>query len=185
MRRDVIRNREALLTSATEAFARDGVQTSLDDIAQKAGVGSGTLYRHFPTRDDLIAGVYGREVESLCADVDSMIAELPADQALEQWMRRFVGHVVNTRGMAAALRGAVCRSEPFQATRTQILEALERLMEPGIQQGVLRPDARLDDAMKAMSAICLLGEHNPDTPESTRRLVDLLVDGLRYGAPRR
>jgi AcrR family transcriptional regulator len=176
LRRDVVRNREALLASAAEAFSRHGVDASLEEIAHRAGVGSATLYRHFPTRDELIAEVYRREAEALCADVDAMLAELPADEALARWMRRFVMHVVSTNGMAAALRGAVCHSEPFQVTRARIHDAADRLVEPGVSAGLLRADARAEDVMKAMGAIGLLGE--PDA----ERLVDLFVDGLRYGA---
>jgi AcrR family transcriptional regulator len=182
-RRDVVRNREALLGSAAQAFSRHGVDASLEDIAHHAGVGSATLYRHFPTRDDLIANVYRRDTESLCADVDALLTELPADEALARWMARFVSYVAGRRGMAAALKGAVCRSEPFRATRAQLLDALARLITPGVSEGLLRADATPDDAMKAMGALCLLAEHSPDSPGDISRLVELLVDGLRHGAP--
>jgi AcrR family transcriptional regulator len=174
-RRDVVRNREALLASAADAFARHGVDASLEDVAHQAGVGSATLYRHFPTRDDLIAGVYRREVEDVCAEVDSLLADLPADEALERWMQRLVRFVFTKRGMAAAIRGAVHQSEPFKPTRTVMLGALARLIESGVEQGLLRADASAEAAMKALSGFCLLDE-------ADGRLVEILVDGLRYRA---
>lgn len=180
-RRDVARNRQALLASAAEAFSRDGVDASLEDIAHRAGVGSATLYRHFPSRDDLIAQVYCDEVAALCADVDALLERKPADQALAEWMQRFVGRVMSKRGMAAALRGAASRSEPFEATRSDMLRALTHLIERGAAQNLLRADANVEDAMKAMSAFCLLGEPGLDSLEQAQRLVDLLVDGLRHG----
>ncbi|MEV6851174.1 TetR/AcrR family transcriptional regulator [Actinoplanes sp. NPDC051411] len=178
VRRDVVRNREALLVSAADAFARHGVDASLEDIAQRAGVGSATLYRHFPTRDDLVAGVYRRRVEDVCAEVDTLLTDLPADQALERWMQGLVNFVFTKRGMAAAIRGAVHQSEPFKPTRTVMLDALARLIETGVEQGLLRADASAEAAMKALSAFCLLDEADD-------RLVEILVDGLRYraGAP--
>src|SRR5450631_3703142 len=102
LRADARRNRDALLVAAAAQFADRGVESPLEDIARSAGVGIGTLYRHFPTRDALIADVYRREVDLLCGGVDELLATLPADEALSEWMRRFVGYVATKRGSCCA-----------------------------------------------------------------------------------
>src|ERR1700712_1113917 len=111
LRADAQRNRRALLGAAAAAFGENGVETSLEDIAQRAHVGIGTLYRNFPTRETLIEAVYRNEVELLCDGIVELQAQLPADQALAEWMQRFVAHVARKRGMAAALKAAAAASE--------------------------------------------------------------------------
>ncbi len=181
VRADVRRNRDAIIAAAAEAFLARGVDASLEDIAKAAGVGSATLHRHFPTRDELIAHVYRRDVEKLCTDVDPLLARLPSDESLKQWMIDFVVYVAGKRGMAAALRGAACESEPFVASRAALIDAITRLVRPGIEHGVIRPDANPEDVMRAMCAFCLLTDQHAAT-EPVVRLVTLLVDGLRPDA---
>ena len=118
--------------TAAELFAEHGVDVSLEEIARKAGVGIGTLYRNFPTRDALIADVYRREVDQLCDGVDELLERAAAGEALEEWMRRFVSYVATKRGMAAALKSVVgADSELFADSRVKINDAMARLVRCG------------------------------------------------------
>jgi AcrR family transcriptional regulator len=101
---DAARNRDRLLEAASDAFAERGVDASLEDIAKRAGVGIGTLYRHFPTRDALVEGVYRHNVELLCAGADELRATEAPDEALAQWMQRFVAYVASKKGLATYLK---------------------------------------------------------------------------------
>jgi AcrR family transcriptional regulator len=121
LRADAQRNRDALLEAASAAFAENGVDTSLEDVAKRAGVGIGTLYRHFPTRDALIEAAYRRGVEQLCDAADELRATHPGDEALELWMQRFVGYVATKRGLAGALKlGDGDHAELFAYVRARI-----------------------------------------------------------------
>ncbi len=180
MRADARRNRDAVLAAAAELFAEQGVETSLEQVAKRAEVGIGTLYRHFPTRDALIAAVYLREVDRLCDGVAELIAELPADAALATWMQRFVRYVATKKGMAAALKSFIgVDSEVFTYSRTRIHEAMATLVQAAAHAGVIRPDTDPDDLMRAMSGFCLVTDQ-PGWQDQAARLVDLIVDGLRY-----
>jgi AcrR family transcriptional regulator len=182
LRADARRNRDALLASAAEVFAERGVDVSLEEIARTACVGIGTLYRHFPTREALIADVYRREVDQLCDGVDELLAELAPAQALEEWMRRFVSYVATKRGMAAALKSVVgADSDLFTSSRAKINDAMARLVNAAVEAKTVRPDANPDDVLRAMSGFCLVSDQ-PGWQEQALRLVSLLVDGLRYGA---
>jgi AcrR family transcriptional regulator len=182
MRADARRNRDALLTAAAELFAEQGVDVSLEEIARRACVGIGTLYRNFATRDALIADVYRREVEQLCGGVDELLVELPPADALEEWMRRFVSYVATKRGMASALKSVVGASELFAATRAQINDSMSRLVNAAVDAGTVRADANPDDVLRAMSGFCLISDQ-PGWQEQALRLIALLCDGLRYGVP--
>jgi AcrR family transcriptional regulator len=182
MRADAQRNRDALLVAAGEAFAEKGIDASLEDIARRAGVGIGTLYRHFPTRDELNEAVYRREVEVLCEGVDPLLAADPAATALREWMTLFAGYVAKKRGMAAALKSALgADNELFTYSHRRIRDALGVLIAAAVEAGSIRPDVDPEDVLRAMSGICMAC----DLPgvDRTGRLIDLLVDGLRYGAP--
>jgi len=182
-RADVRRNREALLASAAEAFAAEGVDASFEDIAKKAGVGSATLYRHFPTRGDLIAAVYRREFDALCADLAGRTGS-PADSALAAWMEVFVAHVAGHRGMASALRAAVDADSPvFTDMRHDILGELERVLRRGGSGGVLRDDVAPEVVLRSLCGFCLVSD-NPGWQDLALQQITLLVDALRYGARR-
>jgi AcrR family transcriptional regulator len=182
-RADARRNRETLLVSAAQAFAERGVETSLEDIAKRSGVGIGTLYRHFPTRHDLIAAVYLREVDLLCGGVDDLLATLPADEALAAWMRRFVSYVAAKRGMASALKSMLgVDSEVFTHSRQRIAAAIGSLLEAAAASGVIRSGVDPDDLLRAMGGFCMINDQ-PGWQDQAIRLVGLLIDGLRYGAP--
>jgi AcrR family transcriptional regulator len=182
LRADARRNRDALLVAAAAQFAERGVEAPLEEIARHAGVGIGTLYRHFPTRDALIADVYRREVDLLCGGVDELLATLPADEALAEWMRRFVGYVATKRGLAVALKSMVNdNSELFAQSRANINESMARLVHAAVEADLVRSDADPEDVLRAMSGFCLFSEQS-GWQEQAQRLVSLLVDGLRFGA---
>lgn len=199
LRADAQRNRQALLLAAAAAFGEHGVDTSLEDIAQRAHVGIGTLYRNFPTREALIEAVYRNEVERLCDGIVELQAELPADQALAEWMQRFVAHVARKRGMAVALKAAAAandhsanngsagnqssggKSELFVYAHERMRVAMSTLLDAGVAAGTVRADVDPMDLIRAMSGICLAIDQ-PGWLDQARRLVTLLMDGMRYGA---
>ena len=115
VRADAARNRERLLEAAAAAFTERGADVPLEDIARGAGVGIGTLYRHFPTREALVEAVYRNEVSMLCARGDELLAEMPPDQALAEWMRLFVQHVATKRGMLSVLKPLMASSSTLSA----------------------------------------------------------------------
>jgi AcrR family transcriptional regulator len=182
LRADARRNRDALLAAAAAQFADRGVDASLEDIARRAGVGIGTLYRHFPSREALIADVYRREVELLCGGVDELLATRPADEALAEWMRRFVGYVATKRGLAVALKSMVNdNSDLFAQSRADINESMARLVSAAVDAGLVRADADPEDVLRGMSGFCLFSDQ-AGWQEQAQRLVGLLVDGLRFRA---
>ena len=182
LRADARRNRDRLLAVAAEALLAD-VEVPLETVAERAGVGIGTLYRHFPNRDALVEAVYRHEVEALCdAAPDLLRADATAVEALREWMGRFVRYAATKRGLGAALRAAVGSESPlFAETRQRILGALATLLDACRAEGSVRADADADDVMRAMWGVWLV----PDGPEwdaQVRRLLDLVVNGLRFGA---
>jgi AcrR family transcriptional regulator len=182
-RADARRNRELLLTAAAEVYDERGVEASLEEIARRAGVGIGTLYRHFPTRDAVTEAVYRREVGLLCDGVDELLADHATDVALARWMRNFAGYVARKKGMAMALKSVLgADSELFTLSHQRIRTAIGTLITAATEAGTIRDDVAPDDLLRAMGGICMATD-SPDWADRTTRLVDLLVDGLRYGAP--
>jgi AcrR family transcriptional regulator len=184
LRADARRNRDALLEHAAQAFAVHGTETSLEDIARRANVGIGTLYRHFPSRDALVVATYERGVSLLCEAAPTLLAEYPADPdlALEHWMERYVEYVATKRGLAATLKAAVDRDDQlFVTVRQRINEAMESLLAAAIAAGRLRSDVRSADLIRALGGICMTSDAE-DWREQSLRLLALLMDGLRYGA---
>jgi AcrR family transcriptional regulator len=183
LRADAARNRERLLAVALDAFTEHGRDASLESIAKNAGVGIGTLYRHFPTREALVVATYRHEVEQLAASVDGFLARFAPDEALLKWMERYVDYVATKRGMAAALKPLTdSDSQFFAPTRAAILDALRTLLSAGIEAGSIRPDVPADDVMRAMNGVCLAASDDA-WQEHSKRLLALLVDGLRFGVP--
>ena len=181
LRKDVLRNRDAILASAERAFAERGPATSLEDIARDAGVGSATLHRHFPTREVLIAAVYRRQIEDLCASAGDLLARHPADEALAEWLRLFVSHVLARPGMATAIKAAACQTRELGDIRATLRSAVTRLAAPAVIRGMIRPDITADDILRALAAVCLFDDQ-PAAHAQAIRLIDLFTDGLRYGA---
>ena len=184
LRADARRNRDTLLESASQAFAEHGVDTSLEDIAKRAGVGIGTLYRHFPSRDALVIATYERGVSLLCDAAPTLLAEHPADPdvALAEWMDRYVEYIAAKRGLAATLKAAVDgNDELFVNVRARIYGAADTLLAAAASAGRIRPDVKGSDLLRALGGICMASDSD-GWQDQARRLVALLMDGLRYGA---
>ena len=178
-RTDAQRNRERILEVAKVAFTRSGADASLDEIAKQAGVGPGTLYRHFPTRDALIAAVYHTEVGKLATAQRELSAKLPAIQALRAWMMLFVDYIAAKHIIASALNSVVGGpSRLYESSRAQIAGAIDALVKRAIKSGDIRKDLEPFDLLRA-----LIGVSNVATgrewQESARRLVDILINGSR------
>jgi AcrR family transcriptional regulator len=182
-RSDAARNRERLLEVASEAFAQDGVDASLEKIAKTAGVGVGTLYRHFPTRDALVEAVFRRNVDQILTEADELLATKPPGEALAEWMQRFVAYVATKRGLAAHLKSVLAEdSELFTRTHERLSGVVDHLVAAAAQAGDIRDDADAADVLRALSGVCLASDA-PGWQEQACRISALLMDGLRFGAP--
>jgi AcrR family transcriptional regulator len=171
-----------LLVAGAETFAERGPDASLEEIARRAGVGIGTLYRHFPDRDALTEAVYRREVERLCDGVDQLLAENAADMALATWMRNFAAYAATKRGMMVALKAALgADSELFSYSHRRIREAIGALLGAAAAEGSIRADVDSEALLTGMRGICMANDAADDIAR-TGLLIDLIVDGLRYGA---
>jgi AcrR family transcriptional regulator len=184
-RADACRNHDRLLEVASECFAARGVDASLEWIAKEAGVGIGTLYRHFPTRDALVEAVYRHNVDLLCAGADELRASLPADEALAEWMQRFVSYVASKKGLATYLKSVVsAESDLFATTQGRVRETIGVLVDAAAASGMIRPEVEGMDLLRALSGVCMMTDQ-PGGPEQGAKVATLLMDGLRYGAPAR
>jgi AcrR family transcriptional regulator len=178
-RTDAQRNRERILEVAKEAFTRFGANASLDDIARQAGVGAGTLYRHFPTRDALIEAVYRSEVEKMAAAARKLADKLPPLDALRAWMLQFVDHIAAKQIIAPALNSVVGgASKLYEGSREQIQEAIATLVKRAIKSGDIRRDLDAFDLLRALIGVSYVPA-GPDWRQSARRLVDILIAGSR------
>jgi AcrR family transcriptional regulator len=178
-RTDAQRNRQRLLEVAKEAFARSGANTSLDDIAKHAGVGAGTLYRHFPTRDALLEAVYRAEVEKLAAEERKLAQALSPIEALRAWMLLFVDYIATKQIIAPALNTIVGGpSKLYDASRAQIAGAIQALVKRAVESGDIRNDLDPFDLLRALIGVCNVAS-SPDWLQSARRLVDILISGSR------
>ncbi len=178
-RSDGQRNRERLLEAAKAAFADVGADISLDEIARRAGVGIGTLYRHFPTRDAVVAAVYRREVEQLAGSATRLLGSLPPGEALHEWMRLFVDYIATKKVMASALASIVGGATELYASSTaQITNAMVLLVDRARAIGDIRPDVDPNDLLRAMVGFTY-GNTAPGWRVSALRLIDILMDGLR------
>lgn len=178
-RTDALRNRERLLEVAKEAFTRHGADASLDEIAKQAGVGAGTLYRHFPSRDALIEAVYRSEVEKLAAAGPQFAKTMPPTDALRAWMLLFVDHIATKQIIAPALNTvAGGPMKLYEGSRGQIQGALETLVKRARKSGDLRKDVDSDDLLRALIGVSHVN-YGPDWRQSARRLVDILIAGSR------
>jgi AcrR family transcriptional regulator len=182
-RADSVRNREQLMAAAKDAFTERGAEAPLEEIARRAGVGIGTLYRHFPTRDALLAAVYRREVEQLAAAADRLLDEKPPLDALEAWLHQLVDYMATKRVIAPALQASPGEGPAaYAAGGPAVMGALGRLSAAAIASGAIRPDLTPDDFIRLMAGLSL-GYDRPDWPPSARRLIGVLVAGLRAATP--
>jgi len=178
-RTDAQRNRERILEVAKEAFARSGASASLDDIAKRAGVGAGTLYRHFPTRDALIEAVYRTEVQKLAAAERKFAEAMPPVEALRAWMLLFVDYIATKQIIAPALNTFVGGpSRLYEGSRAQIQGAIDALVKRAIESGDIRKDLDPFDLLRALIGVSHVPS-SPDWQQSARRLVGILVTGSR------
>src|SRR6201984_1159393 len=178
-RTDAQRNRERILGVAKEAFTRRGANASLDDIAKEAGVGAGTLYRHFPSRDALIEAVYRTEVEKWAAAQRKFTETRPPIEALRAWMLLFIDYIAAKHIIAPALNSLVGGpSKLYEGSRTQIQGAIESLVKRAIKSGDIRKDIEPFDLLRALIGVSNVASA-PDWQQSARRLVDILISGSR------
>ncbi|MFB6615566.1 TetR/AcrR family transcriptional regulator [Streptomyces sp. NPDC085524] len=178
LRADARRNREKILAAAVRVFTTDGLDAHLERIAKEAGVGSGTLYRHFPTREVLIEAVYRNEVARLCDAAPALLAQKPPAEALRAWAHLFLDYVTAKYGMIDGLRAiAATGSNPYGHSRELIQAAITSLMDACTAAGVIRDDIQPTDIMAALEGIALTSagaEHR----RRAERLLDLTLDGL-------
>ena len=181
MRADGQRKMSALLQAAVDVFAKSGVDAPVREIAEAAGVGLGTVYRHFPQRSDLIAAVFQSQVKA-CADAASVIAaEYEPAEALSHWMQRYVDFIGTKQGLASALHsGDPAYSALPQYFDQHLRPALKSLLDGAERTGAIRPGVDAGELLGAVGTLCCQGPHM--NAASARPMVDLLVDGLRYGA---
>ena len=178
-RSDAQRNRGRLLEVARQAFSRSGANTSLDDIAKEAGVGPGTLYRHFPTREALLAAVYHSEMEKLAAAEQKFSEELPPIEALRAWLLLFVDYIAAKQLIAPALNALLGDPKKvFEASYARIWEAIRALVKRAIKSGDIRKDLDPIDLLRALIGVANVAT-SPDWQQSARRLVDILIAGAR------
>ena len=178
-RADARRNRERILEEAKKAFTRAGGDISLEDVARQAGVGPGTLYRHFPTRDALLESVYRAEVEKLAEEERRLTDSMPALEALRSWMLLFVDYIATKKIIAPALNSIVGGSTKlFESSGAQIKEAIQSLVARAIDSGDIRPDLDPLDLLRALVGVSNVASA-PDWQQSARRLVDILLLGSR------
>src|SRR5579862_1080355 len=181
VRADAQRNIDTLLQTAKTVFAASGVDAPVREIAEKAGVGVGTIYRHFPQRSDLIAAVFRREIDA-CADAAPVFAaEHEPGEALTRWIHRYVDFIAAKRGLAKALHSGDSAFDTLPDYFTHRLEpALQTLLKAAASAGQIRADITAEELLGAVASLCL--HAYAQGPKQARRMVSLLVDGLRYGA---
>jgi len=178
-RTDALRNRERILEVAKGAFTRHGADASLDDIAKQAGVGPGTLYRHFPTRDALIEAVYRSEVEKLAAAANGFAAAMPPIEALRAWLLLFVDYIAAKHIIAPALNSvAGGPSRLYEGSRSLVQGAIEELVKRAKKSGDVRKDIDASDLLRAVIGVSYVSSGG-DWQQSARRLVDMLIVGAR------
>lgn len=178
-RADSLRNREQLLTAAKAAFAEAGAEVPLEEIARRAGVGIGTLYRHFPTRDALLSAVYRREVEQLAGAAETLLAERTPLAAFERWLHMLIDYMATKRVIAPALQASSGEGPKVYASSGEaIRQAMDRLVHAAAASGEIRPDLRPEDLFRIVIGLSH-GYDQPDWEASARRLIGILMAGLK------
>src|SRR5436305_2685999 len=178
-RADAVRNRERVLEAAKVVFSAGGPDASLEAVARRAGVGIGTLYRHFPTRETLFEAVYRREVEQLSELADDLAGEREPVEALRRWLRSNVEFVTTKKGMVAALALAAHGMSELQAySSARLTKAVGSLLDRAIASGEIRADISPTDVFRALIGMCYMNDQ-PGWQASVVRLLDVFVDGLQ------
>jgi AcrR family transcriptional regulator len=178
-RADAAHNRVLLLETAKAAFAEKGSAASLDEIARTAGVGAGTLYRHFPTRDALVAAVYRNETEQLVAAADSLAETHPPVAALRGWLLLFVDYIATKHGMSEVLNSIVGgTSDLYSASTARVKHAISKLVDRAVASGDIRLDLDPLDLLRALAGVANIGL-GPDGERAAKSMVDILIAGVR------
>jgi AcrR family transcriptional regulator len=181
VRADARRNYERIVATARDAFYADGVDVPLDDIAKRAEVGAGTLYRHFPNREALVEAVYRGEINELAGAAQRLRDELPPGEALFAWMRAQVGWISDSLGLATALKAAVdSDSETFAYCKKQLREAVSMLLEPAQEAGIARADLEPSDVLRLSHGVGAAAQYTDAA--GAERLLSVVIDGMRAGA---
>jgi AcrR family transcriptional regulator len=178
-RADSARNRQLLLEAAKAGFSDVGLDVSLEEIARRAGVGIGTLYRHFPSREAVVEAVYRREVEQLVEAVPHLLETAPAGEALHQWMHLFVNYIATKRMIAPSLGAKAASASTAHASPLELItRAISTLVKAAVRSGDVRKDIEPTDLLRALVGVSY-GNPDPAWEASARRLIDILMDGLR------
>jgi len=181
-RADAVRNRERVLEAAKAVFSEGGADAGLDAVARRAGVGIGTLYRHFPTREALYETIYRREVEQLSDLARQLIAISPPVEGLRRWLQALVEFVATKKGMAAALALAAHKPPELMAYTTgHLVGAIGTFLRPAVASGEIRADISAEDLLRTVIGICYLQE-GPDWQAQGMRLITVFLDGMRRPA---
>jgi len=185
-RADALRNRDRLLEAAKNVFSAGGPQASLEAVARTAGVGIGTLYRHFPTREALFEAVYRQEVKHLADLAERLKEQTPPIEALRVWLHSVIRFVATKKGMSTALAFAIAKdSELLSFSIDQLTRAINLLLQQAIAAGEVRRDVAAEDLLRAVVGMCYTHDQ-PGWQKNVLRLVDVLIDGLRnQGVKRR
>jgi len=177
MRADARQNRARLVTAATTVFAEKGADAPLEDIARRAGVGIGTLYRHFPTRTDLQAAVFRSQVSAVCGKGEELAGSVPPDEAFAGYLHALAAYLVTKRGLSRALIDAVgMESELISSCWVAMRETTERLLSGAQQAGAIRSDVDATDVMRLVHGVSVSTEK---APERADMLLSVMLDGLR------
>ncbi|WP_043627809.1 TetR/AcrR family transcriptional regulator [Nonomuraea candida] len=178
VRRDARRNRDKLIAAAQAAFTAADGPVTLEAIARQAGVGIGTLYRHFPTREDLVDAVYAAELDAVTASVPALLDRHPADVALRAWMGRYATFVATKRGMMETLRAGIASGRIAPPSRERVTTTIAVFLERGAATGTLRAEVEPDDVTALLVGV-FLAIASGASQEQAGRLLDLLTDALR------
>ncbi|WP_238598892.1 TetR/AcrR family transcriptional regulator [Saccharothrix sp. ALI-22-I] len=174
LRADAQRNRDRLIETALDAFTNDGADVTLESIAKRAGVGIGTLYRHFPTREALAEAVYRNELAKLCDAAPELLRTLPPHEATRAWMDRFVDYMATKRGLGDALRMVIaCGGDPYAESLERLMRTMTMLLE-----AIDRTDVAPLDVIATLGGIAMA----PSEVGPTDGMLDLVMNGLRYRA---
>jgi AcrR family transcriptional regulator len=180
VRADAQENLDRILAAAARRFAQDGADTSLKAIAHEADVGIATLYRRFPTREDLIEATYRNETERLGSRADELLAAMAPDVALRAWMTAFVDYMLTKNGMSEALPAILAARDGLRAHSRDVLRAaIDRILRAAAAADLLRDDVPADDVMMAVGGVTLIASHEHQRALATR-LLDLVMAGLQH-----
>ncbi len=178
MRADARRNYERIVATAREVFLEHGVEAPLDDVVKRAGVGAGTLYRHFPNRDALIEAVYRSEIEEIADQSAALTKSLAAEDALREWFRELIRFHIERAGLAAALKAAIDEdSETFMYCKQKLRDAAWTVLEPAQAVGAVRTDTEAVDLMRLSHGIGAAAKHADEA--SRDRMLSVLLEGLK------